>query len=777
MKLRCCAALLFLLAVPVSGAVHRIANPHLAVEFDDAGGVFAVRAAGEERPFLTDGRLEGGGGKASTTAVTDPVFGAGQRLSVVQADGSTVALDLPEKVPFVFLRKELVHRGPDPADLPRVVLGDFALDLGKPPGELRTQGTAGLTDPGKNPGSYVFLTLADPATCRGVVTGWLTHDRASGVIFSRVEEGKVRFQARGDYGHLRIPAGKSARTETFVIGCFGDARLGQEQFADAMASQYRIKLRPQVAGYCTWYSDQHGGAGDEKSLVELAGFAARELKPFGFSFVQIDDGWQDGGNFNGPTRGFDRVKPNGPYRGGMKPVADEIRKLGLTAGIWFMPFARNHQDPEYKDRQDWFVRRKDGKPYETSWGGTTFDLTRPEVQEHLRSLVKTIRGWGYDYFKMDGLWTGSATAQVYVNDGYKEDHMGDNQVFHDPDVTNVQMMRGGLKLLREAAGPEVFFSGCNLSQNERSFSGAVGLVDSMRIGPDNGQGWSDYRSEIGNNGSGSIITGPVRGTRWYFLHGRVWWNDPDPEYVRASVPLEHARLITSWVGISGQFHLNSDWLPALPAERLELLKRTIPAHGGNARPVDYFDSAMPSIWLVSKGQGAARRDVLGLFNWDGGPRVIECTAAKAGLDPEKTYHAFDFWNNTPVASFRGQFRWEVPAAACRVIGLRAADDHPLVVSTSRHVSQGILDVSDEQWAGARQTLSACSQVVANDPYEIRIAGLSDGRKWSKAVAVEVSADDKAAGVVATLGAVDQGWLRATIRSPQSRAVRWSVKFE
>lgn len=38
-----------------------------------------------------------------------------------------------------------------------------------------------------------------------------------------------------------------------------------------------------------------------------------ELKPFGFSFVQIDDKWQDGGNSNGPTRGFDRVAPGGGY--------------------------------------------------------------------------------------------------------------------------------------------------------------------------------------------------------------------------------------------------------------------------------------------------------------------------------------------------------------------------------------------------------------------------------------------------------------------------------
>ena len=45
------------------------------------------------------------------------------------------------------------------------------------------------------------------------------------------------------------------------------------------------------------------------------------------------------------------------------------------------------------------------------------------------------------------------------------------------------MMRSGLKLVRNAAGKDVFLSGCNLSQNMRSLSGSIGLVDSMRIGP------------------------------------------------------------------------------------------------------------------------------------------------------------------------------------------------------------------------------------------------------------------------------------------------------
>ena len=772
----------------VIAKTHSIENKFLVIAYDDEAKTFLVKEKATGNVFLKDGKLGGTpervfAGETSMLGESSlrHVFGHGHGILVRREDGGWAILELYPDVPFVFIRGTLCNRGKEPLDIKKVVPATFTLDLGKPATELRTLGTAGLTAPDKNPGSYLFLTLADPKTRRGVVAGWLTHERGDGVVFSSVKNGQVEFKSQIDYGHLRIPANAAetgshlARVETLVIGVFDDARLGQEQFADLMAKRYEIKLKPQVNGYCTWYADKHGAAGDEKSIVELAEFAAKELKPFGFSFVQIDDQWQDGGEYNGPHRGFDRVAPKGPYSHGMKPVADQFEKLGFTAGVWFMPFARNHQDPEYKDRQDWFMKRQNGKPYETAWGGTSLDLTKPEVQEHLAKLIKTIHGWGYNYFKMDGLWTGTATEQIYVNDGYREDNMGNNAPFHDSSKTNVEVFRDGLKLIRKVAGPDVFFSGCNVSQNMRTLGGAIGLVDSMRIGPDNGQAWADYKTEIAENKCTSIITGPVRGSRLYFLNGRVWWNDPDPSYVRASIPLKHARLITSWVALSGQFNLNSDWIPGLPAERLDILKRTMPAHGAVARPVDYFDSIMPSIWLVTDTRQKVRRDVLGLFNWDKDDRAIEFAADWAGLDPAKTYFAFDFWANKPAGIVsQNKVKFDVPGQSCRVIAVRADEGHPVVVSTSRHVTQGMIDVTDETWNADAKTLSGTSQVVGGDTYEIRIAGLNGYKLQNVTIseAAGVSVMIKANSVTAA----KNDCTRIIITSKDSRAAQWKAVF-
>jgi hypothetical protein len=95
------------------------------------------------------------------------------------------------------------------------------------------------------------------------------------------------------------------------------------------------------------------------------------------------------------------------------------------------------------------------------------------------------------------------------------------------------------------------------------------------------------------------------------------------------------------------------------------------------------------------------------------------------------------------------------------------------------VTQGIVDVTDETWNADARELSATSQVVADDPYELRIAGLRDGGAW-KPAAVAVSEADKAAGVTIGLkppAPGDEGWLRVVIASRQSGKVRWLVKFE
>jgi hypothetical protein len=738
-----------------------IQNAVLEAQYDASSGQFALIDRASGKPFVQKGELSAAGGTAAIAKLNDPVFGAGQALTIVHADGGRDSVELFTNLPFALFRATLHNDAREVKVVRSLKTWKASGDVGAPAAELTSLGTAGLLSPDKNPGSYMWLAVAEPSSRRGVVAGWLTSHRGSGIVFSSVDQGQLQLAAQIDYGQLRLEPGHDETLETLAVGYFADARLGLEAWADAVAKIHKVKLRPQPAGYCTWYSQPYGGAADEKHLAELAVFSAKNLAPFGFSVVQIDDRWQEGISHDGPKRNFTTHRVDGPYPHGMKAAADNIHSLGLTPGIWFLPFAGTSYDPFFKDHQDWFVKTKDGKPYEVKWGGTCLDMTNPGAREHLRSVAHRItHDWGFKYLKVDGLWTGTATKIMYVNSGYKDDGMGD-AVFFDPNKTNVEAFRDGLKLLREAAGDDVFILGCNIPQNMRTFGAAFGLVDAMRVGPDNKADWKN------------MLRGPSFGTRQYFLNGRVWFNDPDPVYVREKVPLAQAQAICSWATLSGQLNLSSEWIPGLPPERLDILKRTLPAHGLLPRPVDIFDADLPRIWLLTDTRKPVRRDVVGVFNWDDRETTIEYPLDRLGLEPSARYVAFDFWKNALVAPVNGKLSVKVPGTSCAVLAVRPVSEHPQLISTSRHITQGIVDVLDESWNATANTLVGKSQLVGGDVYELRIA--ADNTGWI-AEAVEISDADRAAGVKAELKQ-ENGLVRATISSDQGREIAWSVRFK
>jgi hypothetical protein len=263
--------------------------------------------------------------------------------------------------------------------------------------------------------------------------------------------------------------------------------------------------------------------------------------------------------------------------------------------------------------------------------------------------------------------------------------------------------------MRKASAPDTFLLACNSAQNARSIAASYGLIDGMRIGGDNGP--IDLFPE-------RYLNGPIAATPRYFYNGRVWYNDPDPIYVRDAVPLGRARLFASWGGVSGLLYNFSDYLPKLSSERVEILKRTMAPHGIKAcRPVDYFENLTSRVWEVGEGQCK----VFGLFNWMTNETLcVAYPATYCGLESESTYVGFDFWRNEFVPAFKGHFVFDVPADDCRVIAVHKLVDHPFVVSTSRHVASPLFDVMEESWNQSSRTLSGVSRVVLGEPYELRI---------------------------------------------------------
>ncbi|MCD6304613.1 MAG: alpha-galactosidase [Planctomycetes bacterium] len=737
----------------------KLDNGLLVVEVD--GGLLRIRSKPAGLTFVPRGSFARAVTGVVRQAAHDDVWGDAQQLTLTHADGWRTLVRLYPDQPFVHVQTIARNDSTAPIDVTSARILACRFDLGAALNELKVIGTGGLTAPQEAKGSYTFSIIADPRTRHGVVCGWLTQERGVGLFFPSVEQGAPAVTCRLDFGHLRVNPGASRPTETLLIGYFDDARLGVEAYADAVARQYRIEPAPKRGVYCTWY---HAGASNEKALLENTLFAARHLKPFGLEVMQIDDGWQailpKGFKYagkvqrTGPVKVF--VDSRGNYPHGMAYVARKIAAAGMIPGIWFMPFAGNFRNP-YFDKNI-FAKNPDGSAFhDARWSGTCIDMSNPKAEAFVRKRVKRIYDWGFRYFKIDGIHTGLCTYNIYVNTSYREKDGFGGARLYDPDVTPVEAYRKGLRILREEA-PDAFVLGCNVSQDMRCMGPAFGLIDAMRIGPDNGGAAKGQWH--------SVTKGAWHGTNLYFLNGRIWHNDPDPVYVRPTIPLERARWMCSWMALAGAMHTSSEQYSRLPADRLELLKRCLPSPSLPTRPVDYLETDKPRIWLV-RGRG---RYVLGLFNWhEKTPDEITYGIGRLGLDASGTYVAFDFWANKFLPPIRDKLDLTVPPASCRVLAVRPAADHPQLLSTSRHVVQCLLDVVSEKWDETSRTLSGTSRVVAGDPYELRIA-LPAGGTWKLR---DASADGRAMkpGPAGPLG------LRVGFTPRRTGVVRWLVRFE
>jgi hypothetical protein len=683
---------------------------------------------------------------------------------IARPDGDVDLVEKQDGSPFTTYRRELHNSGTTAREV-RMIEFVHEVPLTGIAKDYRTLGVDGLKGADSPDSSYLFLALAKPDASAGTVAGWITQERGSGSVHCKPGDNGLSITGRLEFGRLIIKPGEKVVTDAFVMGSFADARLGLEGYADLIAKTNQIKLPKIPNGYCTWYSSPHGAAANENAMKELAAFSGKELTKFGFDTILIDDQWQGPGIAkggimgSGPSGNFTRHDPNGPYPAGMKANAVQLSAQGIRPGLWFTPFSWDPRDPLFKEHQDWFVKKPDGSLYEVLWAGWCLDMTHPDARKFLAGSVRRLtRDWGYRYLKPDAMWCGLAAKCTYPGTAYVEEGFGD-AVFHDPGMTNIDAYRAGIRTMREAAGPDTYIAACNVAQNFRSMGGAIGLVDAMRIGPDTGADW------------GAIQPNFHLGSRLYFLHNRVWHNDPDCLMLREPLTLTQARSFASWIALTGSLNMVSEWLPGLPAERLDCLKRSIPNTGLCGRPLDLFENMPARVWQMSDG----KRQVVGLFNWDAG-KTATATAKLDQLGFKATDGEFiglDYWSGKLVPIRLGAVSAELPPSGCSVIAVARILDRPQLLGTSRHITQCFVDVGDDRWNDNQ--LSGTCKLVGGDPTELRIATTSTLGAW-KAVAATVSKADQEAGVTVSMKE-EEGLLRLTLGTSANREVSWSVRLE
>jgi alpha-galactosidase len=249
--------------------------------------------------------------------------------------------------------------------------------------------------------------------------------------------------------------------------------------------------------WCSWYSLYT--AIDEKILNETFD----QLGDLPFEVLQVDDGWQ---------KGIGDWEANKKFPSGMAALAEKIKSTGRRAGLWLAPLIAAKSSRLFHEHRDWFLHDENGRLVSAgfNWGQPLYalDTTHPDARSWLVALMKQVRRWGFDYFKLDFLYAGALKGRRYN------------------DMPREAAYRECLSYMREAMGTGAFFLTCGTP-----IIPALGMCDAIRIGPDVSHEWENHRNE----GLLQNFTTPGTKNAIRTVVHRLWLKslvhiDPDVEY-------------------------------------------------------------------------------------------------------------------------------------------------------------------------------------------------------------------------------------------------------
>lgn len=519
----------------------------------------------------------------------------------------------------------------------------------------------------------------------------------------------------------------------------GDGRIIAHWYRDSLGVRFfaaidksRFPVPP--SGWCSWY--YYYQEVNEEEIRRNAEWIAENLKDYGARIVQIDDGWQGTGRGLGENRDWSTVNKRFPH--GMDGLASAIKALGLVPGLWLAPHGQSNPDV-VRDSPGAFLLKPDGTSASDTWEGKF--LVNPstgEGQAYLAGLFQTLRDWGYGYFKIDG--------QPIVVDEYRKLR----PLFKDPAADPLELYRKTIGTVRSAIGRDSYLLGCWGIPLE-----GAGIMNGARTGGDVLLGWGGFMAAVDAT------------MKSYYLHNVAWYCDPDVMLLRSPLTVDQARAWASLQGLTGQALMASDRMTDLSDDRVELLKRVFPAV--DIRPLDLFPSGgNKRIWDLKVNHLGRQYDVVGLFNFsESKTDQVYAGWSELGITDTGAVHVYDFWNKEYLGCWKGGISLPLPSTSCRVLTLVPASGQVELISTSRHITQGWVDLVSAERNPGGTTWHGRSRLVKGDPYELRFA-FPRGTNMAVRRAT--------AGSLPVTIAGHQGWAAVQFTSPATEEVAWSVEF-
>jgi hypothetical protein len=279
-----------------------------------------------------------------------------------------------------------------------------------------------------------------------------------------------------------------------------------------------------------------------------------------------------------------------------------------------------------------------------------------------------------------------------------------------------------------------------IRSNMQPVDHSYGIVDICRISEDadHGYEWGDstlaQTDDTEQTKFTGLLTEAVLGAaNRFFYNGRVFWNDCDGFHVFKYKAPDGRNFTYSQAKVDACFHaiagntlfISEAFNVPYPDDRIELLKRISPPTMDVAYPVDLFVQKPARIWNMPVVRPFGKWSVLAVFNYTGKTDRKFTTTLDAAkdlrLDPKKEYIAYEFWTKELIGTFKGTLVTRpLNPYDCDIYSIVEKQDHPVLISTSRHVRQMAFDIKDLAYDGQQRILRGVSRAVAGDPYQLRI---------------------------------------------------------
>lgn len=503
---------------------------------------------------------------------------------------------------------------------------------------------------------------------------------------------------------------------------------------------YKVWDKP-VVGWCSWFA--YWDRVTENDIKKTADIIAEVLKPYGYEYLQIDDGYQRG-------LGLPELwlQPNEKFPSGMGELANYIKNKGLKPGIWTNTCFRQ-KDYAEKNKKYFVLDEKGNVPYEP-WVGYSVDgSVKKAVNKLVRPIYKGFRDMGWEYFKVDAL-------RHLRYEGYNRHY----RHFEKNETDMTDAYRTYVKAIREEISRDYFMMGCWGMRPE-----LIGIIDGCRIGGDGYSfaGLSQYNSfnnVVWRNDPDHIELSPreaYRSSMATSLTGSLFMLTDKPEVYKSDLVDPALRSSPVLFTLPGQIY-------EVEPSRIETINQVDKQISGSGeRPFDASLTPQCQLFLLELNMDYENWLVLGRTGGD----IEDLSFRELGLDKTKEYLVFEFWTKQYSGSYFGKFKpGEInPEYNCQLFCIRERLDRPQMIATNRHISCGGFDVVELNWEN--NTITGRSKLVGNDDYVIYLTE-PDEYKFSQLLTTNAE----------VVNNVKKDFIREiTVRSEKDQEIYWIVSYQ